>query len=180
MGEARPNQPSAERNRGDGNQWSGALRCGLTSSAMDGRRELPETGSDYVVDGQRLECTHNGAGASLPTCTSIAIRRSRCAEIATVGIPLGVWRTLRMGMMVLNLSPEALESAKDSFATLVERVASAMDTGSLSRGDSTEVAQQIWSTIHGAVSLEIAGVHFAADRASSSEAMLDALFVGLS
>jgi AcrR family transcriptional regulator len=83
-------------------------------------------------------------------------------------------------MMVLELSPEALESAKDSFATLVERVASAMDTGSLSRGDSTEVAQQIWSAIHGAVSLEIAGVHFAADRASSYEAMLDALFVGLS
>ena len=82
-------------------------------------------------------------------------------------------------MMVLELSPEALESAQHSFLTLVERVESAMHTGELASGDATEVAQQIWSAMHGAVSLEIAGVHFAADRERNYTAMLDALLRGL-
>jgi AcrR family transcriptional regulator len=82
-------------------------------------------------------------------------------------------------MLVLELSPEALESAKHSFGTLVDRVQSAMHAGELSTGDATEVAQQIWSAMHGAVSLEIAGVHFAADRERNYTAMIDALLRGL-
>ena len=54
-----------------------------------------------------------------------------------------------------------------------------MTSGELTGTSSTEVAQQIWSAMHGAVSLEIAGVHFAADRAQSFTAMLDALLIGL-
>jgi hypothetical protein len=54
-----------------------------------------------------------------------------------------------------------------------------MNSGDLTPGDSTEVAQQVWSAMHGAVSLEIAGVHFAQDRAESYAAMLASLFRGL-
>ena len=83
-------------------------------------------------------------------------------------------------MRALDLSQEALGVARASFTTLTDRVHSAIDAGDLTEGDSTEVAQQIWSAMHGAVSLEIAGVHFAADRETSFEDMLDALFRGLS
>lgn len=82
-------------------------------------------------------------------------------------------------MMVLDLSPEALESAQHSFGTLVDRVQSAMHVGELSTGDPTDVAQQIWSAMHGAVSLEIAGVHFAPDRERNFMAMIDTLLRGL-
>ena len=82
-------------------------------------------------------------------------------------------------MMLLELSPEAKDAAKDTFGTLVERVHAAMDSGGLTPGDSTDAAQQIWSAIHGAVSLEIAGVHFAHDREANFSAMVDSLLRGL-
>jgi len=82
-------------------------------------------------------------------------------------------------MMVLQLSPEALEGAAHSFDTLVDRVAAAMQAYELTSTDPVEVAQQIWGAMHGAVSLEIAGVHFAADRTASYSALIDALLIGL-
>ncbi len=82
-------------------------------------------------------------------------------------------------MMVLQLSEESLESARHSFATLTERVSTAMHAGELRSADPVEVAQQIWSAMHGAVSLEIADVHFAIDREASYASMLDALLHGL-
>lgn len=82
-------------------------------------------------------------------------------------------------MMLLELSPESRDAAKRSFTTLVDRVQDAMNSGDLAHGDSTEVAQELWSAMHGAVSLEIAGVHFAQDRAANFTAMINALFKGL-
>lgn len=83
-------------------------------------------------------------------------------------------------MMLLELSPEAQGTAKRTFEVLVDRVQAAMSAGELETASSTDVAQQIWSAIHGAVSLEIAGVHFAQDRAANYTGMLDALLRGLS
>jgi AcrR family transcriptional regulator len=82
-------------------------------------------------------------------------------------------------MMLLELSPEAKETARRSFMTLVDRVHAAIDAGELSPGDTTEIAQQIWSAMHGAVSLEIAGVHFADNREHNFTAMIEALLTGL-
>jgi len=82
-------------------------------------------------------------------------------------------------MMLLELSPEAQDAAQRTFMILVDRVQEAMNSGDLATGNSVEVAQQIWSAIHGAVSLEIAGVHFAQDREANYAAMLEALFSGL-
>jgi AcrR family transcriptional regulator len=81
-------------------------------------------------------------------------------------------------MLLLDLSPEAKDLATRSFGTLVDRVHAAMASGEIYEESSTEVAQQIWSAMHGAVSLEIAGVHFANDRAKSFTAMLDAFLLG--
>ena len=83
-------------------------------------------------------------------------------------------------MMLLELSTEAQDAAKRTFGILIDRVQDAMNSGDLAEGNSTEVAQQMWSAMHGAVSLEIAGVHFAADRAANYMAMIDALLIGLS
>ena len=82
-------------------------------------------------------------------------------------------------MMLLELSLESREAAKRSFMILVDRVQDAMNSGDLTNGDSTEVAQELWSAMHGAVSLEIAGVHFAQDRAANFAAMINALIRGL-
>ena len=82
-------------------------------------------------------------------------------------------------MMLLELSPESREAAKRSFMILVDRVQDAMNSGDLTNGDSTEVAQELWSAMHGAVSLEIAGVHFAQDRAANFAALINALIRGL-
>ena len=82
-------------------------------------------------------------------------------------------------MMALDLSCEALDVARSTFSVLADRVQAAMDRGELASGDNIEVAQQIWSAMHGAVSLEIAGVHFAQDRELNFETMIDALLNGL-
>jgi AcrR family transcriptional regulator len=82
-------------------------------------------------------------------------------------------------MMVLELSADATQTARRSFAILVERVSAAMDAGDLATENPTEVAQHVWSTMHGAVSLEIAGVDFAEDRQGSFTRLMDALLAGL-
>jgi len=82
-------------------------------------------------------------------------------------------------MATLELSEESITTATQTFATLVRHVTACMDTGELATGDAVEVSQQIWSAIHGAVSLEIADVHFAKDREGSYTAMIDAMLIGL-
>ena len=82
-------------------------------------------------------------------------------------------------MAALQLSEESMDTATRTFATLVRHVTACMDTGELAPGDAVEVSQQLWSAIHGAVSLEIAEVHFAKDREGSYIAMIDAMLIGL-
>jgi hypothetical protein len=83
-------------------------------------------------------------------------------------------------MMLLEISPEAQDAAQRTFTILIDRVQEAMNSGDLSAGNSVEVAQQLWSAMHGAVSLEIAGIHFAQDLEANYAAMLDAMLIGLS
>ncbi len=69
------------------------------------------------------------------------------------------------------------EHAGAAFAELVGHVQHALDAGVLHAGDPTEIAQQLWSAIHGAVSLELNGLSTDAD--STFEALLDTLVRGL-
>ena len=55
-----------------------------------------------------------------------------------------------------------------------------MAAGRLLPDDAREVAQQIWSTVHGAAILELEGRSFAADPEASYLALLDLLIRGLS
>ena len=90
-----------------------------------------------------------------------------------------LYRLMFEQMSALELSEESIDTARCTFATLVRHVTACMDTGELMSGDAVEVSQQMWSAIHGAVSLEIADVHFAKNREGSFAAMIDALLIGL-
>jgi AcrR family transcriptional regulator len=66
-----------------------------------------------------------------------------------------------------------------SFDQLVGNVAAARSLRPLGAGSDVDVAQQIWSALHGAVSLELLGISFAEDPDAAFEAMLDALLAGM-
>lgn len=54
-------------------------------------------------------------------------------------------------------SPQARDNAKASFAILVNAVRDCVEAGVFTAGDSEEIAEVLWATAHGAVSLELAG-----------------------
>ena len=77
-------------------------------------------------------------------------------------------------------SPELLSCAGDAFRELVDHVSAAMAAGRLTPGDAQDVAQQIWSAVHGAVTLEMGGRTFTDDPEATYRALLDLLIRGLS
>jgi hypothetical protein len=54
-----------------------------------------------------------------------------------------------------------------------------VDRGALRPADPVDTAQLIWSSVHGAVSLELAGLGRTADPAATYEALLKMLLDGL-
>jgi AcrR family transcriptional regulator len=76
-------------------------------------------------------------------------------------------------------SDELKQHATAAFDVLVDEVARAMDAGLLRRDDPREVASVIWSAVHGAVALELAGVAQTADPDATFERLLVALSSGL-
>jgi AcrR family transcriptional regulator len=73
----------------------------------------------------------------------------------------------------------ALEHADAAFKALEALVRRAMSAGVLAEGDTTEVAQSLWSTVHGAVALELRGIGFCQDLTRNQEATCYALLRGL-
>jgi len=77
-------------------------------------------------------------------------------------------------------STEELERhAAAAFDVLVAEVGRAMDAGVLRRQEPEEAAWVIWAAVHGAVSLELAGVAHTDDLDASYERLLDSLMSGL-
>ncbi|MGY1845467.1 TetR/AcrR family transcriptional regulator [Modestobacter sp. SYSU DS0875] len=74
---------------------------------------------------------------------------------------------------------ELLGHATAAFEALVEHVRYAMARGALRDGDPVEAAQLIWSSVHGAVSLELGGAVLTPDPAATYEALLRMLLAGL-
>lgn len=75
-------------------------------------------------------------------------------------------------------SPETMTNAVQSFEALVMLVADAMGRNELIPADPVEVAQSIWCGVHGAMSLELVGIGFTADRATTFQLMNDAVLAG--
>ena len=76
-------------------------------------------------------------------------------------------------------SPAALEAAGHAFARLVDSVAAVQAAGTIVDGDAVDVAQRLWATMHGAVSLERRGICFAADPDRHYAGLMDTLLLGL-
>ena len=76
-------------------------------------------------------------------------------------------------------APEVMLIARASFDELVGHVRYGMAAGALAEHDPQEVAQQIWSTVHGAVQLEIKGMLLVPDPDRSYRDLLGMLLRGL-
>ena len=76
-------------------------------------------------------------------------------------------------------SPEVMRHARAAFDELVGHVRYAMVGGALADGEPDEVAQLIWSTVHGAVQLEIKGVMQVPDPTRNYNGLLQMLYRGL-
>ncbi|HEX4094000.1 MAG TPA: TetR/AcrR family transcriptional regulator [Trebonia sp.] len=77
-------------------------------------------------------------------------------------------------------NPEVGEHADAAFTALVRIVELTAAAGAIAAAKPAEVAQQIWSTVHGAVALELKGLVQTPDPAATYQALLDTLFRGLS
>jgi len=76
-------------------------------------------------------------------------------------------------------TPELAEHAAAAFEALVEHVRYATAAGVLREADARETAQLIWSAVHGAVSLELAGAVLTPDPAATYDRLLRLLVDGL-
>ncbi len=74
---------------------------------------------------------------------------------------------------------DGIEAAARSFNALVDIVAQAQQAGGLVGGSPAELAQRIWASIHGAVSLELRSICFVDDTDAHFEALLETLIIGL-
>jgi AcrR family transcriptional regulator len=81
-----------------------------------------------------------------------------------------------------TLAEEDMEIGLNSFATLTDYVARAMESGQLRRDEPARVAAQLWTAMHGYVMLELAGLHLPPDNPVEDVMMplLTTLVTGLS
>jgi AcrR family transcriptional regulator len=76
-------------------------------------------------------------------------------------------------------NPEVGEHAIAAFNALVRMVELTAAAGAIVADNPVEVAQQIWSTVHGAVALELKGLIQTPDPAATYRASIDTLYRGL-
>ena len=76
-------------------------------------------------------------------------------------------------------SETAYTVAAGAFESLVDAVVRAMDAGVLATAPPTEIAQIIWSSLHGWVSLELIGIGFVEDQDTAFDRVCVALLRGL-
>jgi len=76
-------------------------------------------------------------------------------------------------------NPEVGEHADAAFNALIRIVELTAAAGAIEAPDPAEVAQQVWSAVHGAVALELKGLIQTPDPAATYRASLDTLFRGL-
>jgi AcrR family transcriptional regulator len=76
-------------------------------------------------------------------------------------------------------NPEVEEHARATFGALVRTVELAAAAGVIAAPDAVEAAQQIWSTVHGAVALELKGLVLTPDPQYTYQALLATVIRGL-
>jgi AcrR family transcriptional regulator len=76
-------------------------------------------------------------------------------------------------------NPEVEKCARGAFEALVAHVVYGIQAGVIRDGDPVDLAQQIWSTVHGAVALELGQLVLTPDPAVTYGHLLDLLTAGL-
>jgi AcrR family transcriptional regulator len=76
-------------------------------------------------------------------------------------------------------NPEVEEHARAAFEALVGHVVYGIRAGVIRAGDPVDLAQQIWSTVHGAVALELGQMVLTEDAGATYEHLLALLVAGL-
>ena len=77
-------------------------------------------------------------------------------------------------------SPDACAHAAACFEELVTHVRRAMAAGAIAAGDAVDVAQQLWASMHGLVSLQLRDLGFVADWHTHRHRLVATLLRGLS
>jgi hypothetical protein len=75
--------------------------------------------------------------------------------------------------------PVVAKHAATAFGVLVTHVSTAMGAGRILSSDPLEVAQQIWASVHGAVSLELGGLVLTSEAKATYNTLLDHLLRSL-
>ena len=78
-----------------------------------------------------------------------------------------------------DFSQEVGEHATAAFGELVRTVEAAATAGRIEAADPFEVAQQVWSALHGAVALELKGLVLTPDAETTYRATVETLLRGL-
>lgn len=73
----------------------------------------------------------------------------------------------------------AMGHARATFLQLQMLVQRAMAAGVIAQGDAAEVAQRLWNTCHGSVSLQLRGIGFSDDGDATAEATAQTVLRGL-
>jgi AcrR family transcriptional regulator len=133
-------------------------------------------GFDGLTAALSEETGSDGATARLMTCGR-GYRRFALAWPRHYEAMFGT--ALSAGDRTAAQDDELVEHAGAAFGVLVDQVTRAMDAGVLRRADPACTAQLIWSAVHGAVSLELAGVTQIEDPAASYEQLLQLVVQGL-
>jgi AcrR family transcriptional regulator len=76
-------------------------------------------------------------------------------------------------------STQCWQVAVASFDVLVQRVRAGQEAGLLMAGPTVPLAEQMWSALHGMVTLELHGLGFAADRDRQFADTIDTMLRGL-
>jgi AcrR family transcriptional regulator len=76
-------------------------------------------------------------------------------------------------------NPDVAEHASAAFGALVQLVELGAAAGAINAPEPMEIAQQIWSAVHGAVALELKGLVLTPDPAVTFGAFLETIFRGL-
>lgn len=78
-----------------------------------------------------------------------------------------------------QLSPLVHEHAEAAFGALVRTVELAAASGAIRAPEAAEVAQQLWSAVHGAIALELRDIVLTPDPAATFDGLLATLVRGL-
>jgi AcrR family transcriptional regulator len=90
------------------------------------------------------------------------------------------YRMMFFGGFVPTESPLDLRAhGRSAFAVIVDAISYGIEQGSIGPTDARPAAQQLWSAMHGAIALELAGLGFVDDHQSVYAGLIEVILTGM-